>query len=120
MGRQDYRISVRRPADSRVIIQVSGEIDVTSSLAFKDDLFGAVTEGAVHVVVDLHAADYVDTYILSVLVDLARRCRLEDRELVIVCSAGKMREALARTGVDQMVATHATLDEALGPGGPTP
>ena len=65
-------------------------------------------------VVDLSSADYVDTYALSVLVDVAIRCRLEDRRLAIVCSEGRMRRALAATGLDQFVPTYATLDEALG------
>ena len=56
----------------------------------------------------------MDTYALSVLVDVAIRCRLEDRRLAIVCSEGRMRRALAATGLDQFVATYATLDEALG------
>ena len=69
-------------------------------------------------VVDLSDADYVDTYALSVLVDVALRCRLEERRLALVCSEGRMRRALAATGLDQFVATYATLDEVLSQDGP--
>ncbi len=65
-------------------------------------------------VVDLSSVAYVDTYALSALADLAKRCRLADCGLAIVCSEGNMRSALASTDLDQFVATHATLDEALG------
>ena len=64
--------------------------------------------------IDLSAVAYVDTFALSALDDVAKRCTLEDCRLAIVCCEGEMRSALAMTGLDQFVATHATLDEALG------
>ena len=110
----DYRISVLRPADDLVVVQASGEIDINGSLDFRERLFALLDEQPPRMVVDLSDADYVDTYALSVLVDVAIRCRLEDRGLALVCSEGRMRRALAATGLDQFVATYATLDEALG------
>lgn len=114
MGSPDYRINAQRPADGVIVIQASGEIDITNSLAFRERLFGELDGGAALVVLDLHAADRVDTTGLSVILELAKRCRREDRELAMVCSEGRVRHALAVTGLDQMIATHATLDEALG------
>ena len=112
--KDDYRISVLRPADDLVVVQASGEIDVRGSVTFRERLFAVLDEQPALTVVDLSDADYVDTYALSVLVDVALRCRLEERRLAIACSEGRMRRALAATGLDQFVATHATLDEALG------
>jgi len=89
MGIEGFHVSSSRPADGIVVIQVSGEIDITSSLAFKERLFGELDEGATQVVLDLDA-----------------------------CSEGWVRRALANTGLDQMIATHATLDGALGCRGP--
>ena len=120
MGSQDdYRISLLRPADGIVVIQVSGEIDITSSLAFKERLFAALEEGVTQVVLDLDAADRIDTTGLSVILELAKRCSREERQLAIVCREGWVRRALAVTGLDQLIATHTTLDEALGRGGPS-
>ncbi len=113
MGTQDYRISVLRPADNVMVIQVSGEIDLASSLAFRERLFAELDDGAALVVLDLETAERVDTTGLSVILELARRCRGEDRELAIVSSKGRVRHALAVTGLDRMIATHGTLDEAL-------
>jgi anti-sigma B factor antagonist len=114
----DYRISVLRRAHDLIVVRAIGEIDLTGSISFRERLFALLDEQAAQMVVDLSAADYVDTYALSVLVDLAIRCRVEDRRLAIVCSEGRMRRALAATGLDQFIATHATLEEALGQGGP--
>ena len=114
MGTRDYRISLLRQADGTMIIQVTGEIDIGSSLSFGERLNSALDEGAPQVIVDLSAARYVDTTGLSVLWESAKRCRLEDRELKIVCCEGWVRQALANSGLDQLVATHATLDGALG------
>jgi anti-sigma B factor antagonist len=115
MGSQDdYRIGSQRPVDGVIVVLVSGEIDVTSSLDFRDSLFAFLDEKPTRLVVDLSSLAYVDTYALSALVDVAMRCRLEDRHLVLVSSEGGMRRALAATGLDQFVPTSATVDEALG------
>lgn len=118
--KDDYRIGVLRPADDLVVVQASGEIDISGSVDFSERLFGLLDEHPARMVVDLSDADYVDTYALSVLVDVALRCRLEDRSLALVCSEGRMRRALTATGLDQFVATYATLDEALGRDDPSP
>ena len=118
MGAEDLHISARRPADDVIVIEVSGEVDITNSLAFQRRLEEELQEGATQVVLDLDAADRVDTTGMSVLLTLAKRCEREHRELAIVCSEGWVRRALATTGLDQLIAVHATLEEALGRGGP--
>ncbi len=113
-SKDDYRIEVLRPAAGLVVVRASGAIDISGSVAFRERLFGLLDEQPAALVVELSAVDYVDTYALSVLVDAAIRCRLEGRRLTLVCSEGRMRRALAATGLDQFVPTYATLDEALG------
>jgi anti-sigma B factor antagonist len=121
MGTQDdYRISVLRRADGLVVVEASGAIDIAGSFDFRERLFALLDERAARMVVDLSSVDYVDTSALSALLDVAKRCRLEDCRLAIVCSEGGMRRALAATGLDQFVATHATLDEALARDDPAP
>ena len=112
--KDDHRIEVSRPADDLVVVRAIGEIDVTGSVDFRERLFGLLRDHAARLVVDLSDTGYVDTYALSVLADVAIRCRVEDRGLAIVCSEGRMRRALAATGLDQFVDTYDTLDEALG------
>ena len=108
-----------RPADDVIVAQASGEVDVTSSHAFRDRLIDLLDEEPARVVVDLSDVAYVDTYALSALVEVANHCKREGCGLALVCSEGRMRRALADTGLDQVVATHATLDEALGQGRPS-
>ena len=110
----DYRIRVLQTAGSDAVIQVIGEVDLVGSYAFKERLSGVLDAGAARVVVDLSAADYVDTNGLSVLWELAKRRTPEGRELAIVCPEGRVRRALATTGLDQVMEVHATLDAALG------
>jgi anti-sigma B factor antagonist len=110
----DYDISVLRPTDDVIVVRTGGGIDVTGSLDFRDRLFALLDQRPAQMVIELSETGYVDTYALSVLVDVAIRCRVEDRGLAIVCSEGRMRRALAATGLDQFVDTYDTLDEALG------
>lgn len=119
MGTRDCHISVLRAEDGIAIVAVTGEIDMASSLSFGQRLSAILDEGASQVIVDLSATGYLDTTGLSVLWESAKRCRRENRELAIVCFAGRVRHALANSGLDQVVATHATLDEALGRPGTT-
>ena len=117
MGTDDhYHIDVVQSARGFIVVVASGDIDVTGSVDFRRRLFGLLDGRADHdhLVIDLSDTGYVDTYALSVLVDVAIRCRMEDRRLAIVCSEGSMRHALAATGLDQFVTTYDTLDEALG------
>jgi anti-sigma B factor antagonist len=114
----DYRITVLLRADEVIVVRASGGIDVIGSVDFRERLFALLDEHAAQMLVDLSDARYVDTFALSVLVDVAIRCRLEHRRLAIICSEGAMRRALAATGLDQFVATYATLDEALDHGEP--
>jgi anti-sigma B factor antagonist len=115
---QDYRISVQRPADDLVVVRASGEIDAKGSGTFQECLCALLDEQPAQLVVDLSGVVYVDTYALSALLEVAKRCKGVDCGLAIVCTEGRMRRALAGTGLDQVVATHATLGEALGHEGP--
>ena len=85
----DYRIRVLQTAGSDAVIQVIGEVDLVGSYAFKERLSGVLDAGAARVVVDLSAADYVDTNGLSALWELAKRRTPEGRELAIVCPEGQ-------------------------------
>jgi anti-sigma B factor antagonist len=120
MSTQDFSVSPMQPADGIIVVQVIGEIDMTNSLAFRKRLFALLDEGPAQVVVDLSAAERVDTTGLSVLWESAKRCRREDRELAIVCSEGRVRHTLANTGLEQVLSTYANVDEALGHDGPAP
>jgi anti-sigma B factor antagonist len=118
MAVENFHINATRPADGVIVVEVSGQIDITNSLAFQQRLMEELDEGATQVVLDLDDADQVDTTGMSVLLALAKRCEIEDRKLAIVCHGGWVRRALATTSLDQMIAVHATLEEALGRGGP--
>jgi anti-anti-sigma regulatory factor len=63
---------------------VSGEIDITNSLAFRQRLLEL--EGATQVVLVLDDASRVEMTGLSAIIELARRCGRADRRLDIVCS----------------------------------
>jgi anti-anti-sigma factor len=89
MRTQDFHVNPLRRDDGIIVVQVSGGIDITNSLGFERHLLALLDEGPAVVVVDLSAADHVDITGLSVLWESAKRCRLEDRELAIVCSEGR-------------------------------
>ncbi len=110
----DYRVKVLQAEGCDAVIQVIGEVDLVGSYAFSERIAGILDAGDARVVVDLSEADYVDTNGLSVLWEAAKRCTPEGRDLAIVCPEGRVRRALATTGLDEVMEIHATLDAALG------
>ena len=56
MGTQDYRISVLRPADGLIVVEANGEVDVTNSHAFSEQLLALLDEGPARMVVDRAAS----------------------------------------------------------------
>jgi anti-sigma B factor antagonist len=109
----DYRIRVLQAAGRDAVIQVTGEVDLVGSYSFKEHITRVLEEGTARVVIDLSAADYLDTNGLGALWEVGKRFTREGRELAIVCPEGKVRSALASTGLDQVMEIHATLDTAL-------
>jgi anti-sigma B factor antagonist len=113
VGTADYRITILQPADDVLVLRVSGRIQLSDGADFEQQLLEAADRGAAYTVVDLSAVDYLDTTGLDALWASAKRCRLKGCELVIACAAGRPRDALANSSLDQVVTTHDTLDEAL-------
>jgi anti-sigma B factor antagonist len=113
---QDYSINVLCQDEGHAIVQVSGVIDIVNGHSFRERLFAVLDEGPADVVVDLSAVSYVDTTGLEALWESAKRCRLGDRELVIFCPEGNVRQCLADSSLDEFVPTHTDLQGALGQG----
>lgn len=114
MGTEDYRISVLRPAAGLIVVEATGELDLTNSYDFSEQLLALLKEGPVRMVLDLSGVAYLDAYALGALLDMSKRCEVDGCGLAIACPQGRVRSALAGTGLDQVIATWATLDEALG------
>lgn len=98
-----------------LVAAMQEDIDDRSALDLADRLAGEVsTHGARMVLLDVSAAQVVDSFISRVIVDIARVCRLLGAQVAVV----GMRPAVAITLVElgltlQGVRTALTIDDAL-------
>ena len=95
------------------VITCSGEIDMASADALREELNEAVQSTATDVLVDLTNVTFMDSTGLGVLAKA--RMRAEERGCVIrlVGPIPHVAKVLHITQLDQVIPVHETLDEAL-------
>jgi anti-anti-sigma factor len=92
------------------VLQVSGELDMATLPLLRDHLARAVDEhrGAT-VWVDLDGVTALDDTCLGMLLGAAGRAREAGGDLALVCTAERLRQRFALTGLDRAVTVAATL-----------
>ena len=98
-----------------VVAALQEDIDDRSALALADRLAREVADNGVRVVlVDVSAAQFVDSLISRVIVDIARTCRLLGAEVAVVGIRPAVAITLVELGLTlEGVRTALTIDDAL-------
>ncbi len=99
--------------DDRVVLSVSGEIDVATAPQLREELLKAVHEGRGTVVLDLLGVTFLDSTGLGVIVGGLKRARSNDGDLVLVVDNRSILKVLEITGLTRVFSVHATVDDAL-------
>ncbi|GAA4350165.1 STAS domain-containing protein [Angustibacter luteus] len=102
-----------REQGGRMIVEVSGEIDVYSAPALRDQLNTLVAGGHHHLVVDMQGVEFLDSTGLGVLVGGLKRVRTQGGSLHLVCSQERVLKVFRITGLTKVFAIHDSVDEAL-------
>lgn len=110
----DFDVTTERLSDRQVVISPAGEVDLYTAPELKQELLDAIESGATDVIVDLTLTTFIDSAALGVLVGAVRRLRERDGRLSIVCSERSIRKIFEITGLDRVLAIHASRQEALG------
>jgi anti-sigma B factor antagonist len=100
-----------RAGDHAVILELHGEIDISSATDFKVRLQEAVEDGHA-VIVDLSDVTFIDSSGLSVLIYGERRLRERSAGLHVVCGE-RVRRALALAGISDSFALYEDRDDAV-------
>lgn len=96
------------------VLSVVGDLDVTSSPQVRNEVVRLLTDGATHLVIDLAAVPFVDSFGLGVLIGALKRTRAGGGELVLVVTDPGVRRLLSLTGLDEVFDLAESLDEAVG------
>jgi anti-sigma B factor antagonist len=95
------------------VVRAPAEIDIGNAGQLRAALLAAAGDGHASLVVDLSETAFCDTAGLQVLVLGHRRAVAEGGEFRLVVQAAPLLRLFSLTGVDCVIPTYATLDEAL-------
>jgi len=97
----------QRAAGDRVVVAVSGELDMASAPVLRSAISTALDAGAQHLWVDLCATEFMDSSGIHLLIDTHQRVQDLGRRLAIVCPPGPVRRVFDVVGVaDQLPLRH--------------
>ncbi len=102
-----------RQQDDRTVVEVSGEVDVSTADALDAKLTELTDAGATDLVVDLSKVEFLDSTGLGVLVKTLKHVREHDGSLAVVASSERIAKVFRITGLDSAMPLSATVDEAL-------
>lgn len=111
----DRRLSVTSRAEHGgcTVAALSGELDITSAPALREQLLGLLSPAASRLIIDLSAAGYADASGVAVLVGSARRARLLGGWLRLASPAPEVARVLSVTGLARHLATFPTVQAAI-------
>lgn len=106
----------RRQLDARTsVIEVGGDLDLSTAPQLKWMLVDALDEGHTQLVLDLTDTTFMDSTALGVLVGVSRSLGAGGT-LAIVCANAKLLKIFELSGMDGVFAIYPTLDHALADG----
>jgi anti-anti-sigma factor len=108
----DLDVSVRTAGDV-TIAELTGELDIASAPALREQLLGLLRPGSSQLVVDLSKVSFCDASGLAVLVGTGRRARLLGGYLRLAAVSPQVGEALRITGLHRNLAVFATAPAAV-------
>ena len=86
-----------KESDKVPVLDVSGELDLTTVAMLRDPLLSQATKSqAANLIVDLSRVEFIDSAGLALLVEARKRLAAESRTLTLVLSPGRQPERVLR------------------------
>lgn len=99
--------------DERTVVHVSGEVDVYTAPALREELSDLVDAERAHLIVDLTEVTFMDSTGLGVLVGALKKVRTLGGDLQLVINQEKVLKVFRITALTQVFTIHANLEDAL-------
>jgi len=109
----EFNAAVASLTRDLALVSVSGELDLYTAGSLKARIDEAGAVGADTVLVDLSAVSFVDSTALGVLVQESKRLEGRGHSLVLVTNDPRTRRVVEVTGLNRVLRTYATLQDAL-------
>jgi anti-sigma B factor antagonist len=98
---------------THVVLTPEGKFNLVAAPPLKARIDDLVAAGKAHVVVDLHAVDFIDSSGLGALIGGLKAARQQDGDLRIAAAGAQVRAVLKLTNLDRILTPYATVEEAL-------
>jgi len=108
----DIRVT-SRDIGPRTVVEVQGEIDVSSADALRDELSNLLERERSDLVIDLRAVRFMDSTGLGLLVGTLKKVRLQGGTLQLVIDSERLLKVFRITALLQVFTVHDTLEAAL-------
>ena len=95
------------------VMRVSGEIDMATAPRLRQQVQTVTVGRPAGLVLDLDRVDFIDSTGLGVIVGAAKRMRMSDGSLRIVCSQAHLIELFELTRLNEVFDLFETLEDAL-------
>jgi anti-sigma B factor antagonist len=99
--------------DGIEVIDVAGEIDISTAPRLRDLLIELVSKNNYQLVVNMDKVEFLDSTGLGVLVGGLRRVRTHDGSLDLVCTREPILKIFRITGLTKVFGIHETVDQAI-------
>lgn len=105
-----------RAEGSWSVVDVHGEIDLSTAPKLRARIVELVAEGRNRIVANLEGVEFMDSTGLGVLMGALRRVREQDGELVLVCTNRPVLRILDLTSLDKVFHIYDSVDAAIASG----
>ncbi|TML48652.1 MAG: STAS domain-containing protein, partial [Actinobacteria bacterium] len=109
----EFRAAVATLTRELALVSVSGELDSYTAECLQARIEEAGTVGADTVLVDLSEISFLDSAALAVLVRETKRLEGRGHSLVLVTNDPRTQRVVEVTGLNRVLRTYATLQDAL-------
>jgi anti-sigma B factor antagonist len=116
----EFRIAVASLTGELALVSVSGELDLYTAERLQAGIDEAGAVGADTVLVDLSEVSFLDSTALAVLVRETKRLEARGHSLVLVTNDPRTRRVAEVTGLNRVLRTFATLQDAIAQLAPVP
>ena len=103
----------RRTEGGWDVLDVGGEVDLSTAPVLRSRIEGIVDDGGRRLVVDLADVSFMDSSGLSVLVVGFKGMREAGGQMAVVCPNASIAKIFSITGLDRVFSIHPSLHEAL-------
>ena len=109
----NLQVKSRLIGTQAAVVELAGEVDVYTVPNAKKVFFDLIGEGVRHFIVDLTAADYLDSTALGALVGVLKRVAPDGGSVRLLSPQPRVRRVFEITRLDQVFPIHATEQEAV-------